>query len=129
MPSLPRPIPLLLAIMTCAAACHGTLTPVADDDDDTPGADAAPAGALTWAADVGPALAAAGCVGCHGTAGDYGLDTYAATMSAGSDAVPNVIPGDDGSELIAWVEDGHGGPPANLATMLTSWVVEADAAP
>lgn len=68
----------------------------------------APAGDPTYSGEIQP-LFNAKCVSCHigGSSGSYDLNSYAGTMGAGSDSVPNVIAGrPDSSLLYTKVADG-----------------------
>lgn len=117
-----------LWILSFLVACHGELVPVGGpgDDDDGVGPDAA-VGDLTWEDDVGPMLAARGCTGCHGDDGNYSVESYADALGPGSDAVANVIPGDESSALVRYVAGGHGGAPADDLARLEGWVVDSAA--
>ncbi len=81
------------------------------------------AAALTWEADIGPMLGAAGCTRCHGTAGRYSVETYAQALAAGSDTTPNVVPGDASSVLVMYGEAGHQGLRYELALQVRRWVL------
>jgi mono/diheme cytochrome c family protein len=125
-----RLVPLAVLVLVLAA-CHGELVPV-------PGQEGADAGAaedavaaddpeLTWERHVGPMMGARGCVPCHGDGGSYSVETYAAALGPGSDAVPNVIPGDASSLLLTYSLAGHGGLGAADLSRLRGWIVDADA--
>lgn len=84
----------------------------------------------TWDDDIGPLLAARGCLDCHGTSnaqGAYSVATYAAAKGFGSDDVANIVPGDAGSLLVEYAEDGHGALAAPDALTILGWVVDHDA--
>ena len=107
-----------------AIGCHGELVPrdigVADgggvDGGDEP----------TWG-EIGALLAAEGCISCHGDAGGYSVESYAATLGPGTDATPNVIAGDASSALLVYAVDGHGGLDADGVALVEAWVLGAAA--
>ena len=86
-------------------------------------------GPLTFGGDVEPIIEANGCRRCHGDHGRYSLETYGGVTGTGSDDVPNVIPGDDGSKLAAYCRRGHQGIGYADALVIMEWIVEWDAAP
>jgi hypothetical protein len=92
------------------------------------GADASAGGdagaELTWINNIGPMLEARGCVSCHGTSGAYSLESYSAALGFGSDATPNVIPGDPLSLLVIYCEQGHHDMPAADTLVLIRWIVD-----
>ncbi len=82
---------------------------------------------LSYVTDIAPILDSNGCLGCHGTAGDYDLSTYAAIMGPGSDSVPNVVAGDSYSVLVDYCRNGHRGIGPADAEIVLEWVVAWDA--
>lgn len=82
---------------------------------------------LTWAADIGPLLAAK-CTSCHGNSGSYSLTTLANAKGPGTDAVPNIVPGDASSLLVIYCRDGHQGVGAVDGLKVMRWVVDWGAA-
>jgi nitrate/TMAO reductase-like tetraheme cytochrome c subunit len=105
------------------SACHGNTWPYAGFDapglqeilrqqlPPSPTPTPLPSGAaITYDAAIGPLLQAS-CGGCHGPSGIQGLNvaTYASLM-AGSDAGPVIVPGDPDSSLLVQVQSraqGH----------------------
>ena len=85
---------------------------------------------LTFREDIRPILQG-NCLPCHSggrAAGQYDLSSFAGIFGRGSDGVPNVVPGDSGSKLVAVTQPGGNhadrvGSAAN-ASALRKWVVE-----
>lgn len=100
-----------------------TETPVAVLTEDVGELPAAPAGDLTWAADILP-LMEAKCVSCHGSLGGISLESYDALLEGGING-PGIVPGDPGAGTLLSVqlEGGHPGQfaPEEL-DLVTAWI-------
>lgn len=120
-----------LALSFTAAGCYGEIVPLEDEaaaltpDAGTgagtgTGSDSA---TLTWQKTIGPLMVSVSCTSCHGTSGKYSVESYAATLAAGTDSVPNVIAGDSSSALVRYCVQRHGGISAKDADRVRSWVM------
>jgi len=108
-----------------------------EEDASVPEADAGtttpPTGgaSVTYSTDVQPIIETNGCTRCHdpgpSRAGGYDLSDFAGIMAAGSDDVPNVIPGDADSVLVDYARNGHQGIGYLEALTIMDWVVEWEA--
>lgn len=115
---------IIVVLSSSLLACHGELVPL--DDGETPSVDGGGGGASTWEGGVAARLAR--CTGCHGSAGDYSLESYQDSLGCGTDDVPNIVPGDASSELIAFCASGHGGGmPATDVAAIERWILDGAA--
>jgi Planctomycete cytochrome C len=85
---------------------------------------------LTWTNDISPLFGPAkyDCMVCHSTAvkmGSYSIQTYAEAKMGGSDATPNIIPGDANSTLNQEIRPTHNGKTLTAAEFqkLQDWIV------
>jgi hypothetical protein len=81
---------------------------------------------LTWMADIAP-LMAAKCTSCHGSSGNYSLQSLTSAKGPGTDAIPNILPGDASSVLVTYCRDGHQGIGAVDGLKVARWVVDWNA--
>lgn len=86
-------------------------------------------GPITWATHIQPIVESAGCTECHGDRGRYSMENLDGVMAAGSDDVPNVVPGDGDSLLVRYCRNGHEGIGYRDALTIMMWVVDFDAMP
>jgi len=98
------------------AACQGVV-PLGDDD--VPSTDASHT--LSWDSEVAALLA--DCTNCHGSAGNYSLESYEDSLGPGEDTIPNVIPGDTTSKLIQYSGSPHGDLGPGDVALIRIWVL------
>jgi hypothetical protein len=119
-----HPLALVCVALSLLTACHGEMIAhPGDDGADAAVDDGADAAAPTWDGTIASLLVRGGCTACHGDAGRYSVETYAATLAPGSDDVANVLPGDPDSALVRFCAQGHGGLAAPDAETVERWVL------
>jgi hypothetical protein len=94
------------------------------------GAGPPPTDELSWESDIAPLVVVNACLDCHGNSGwqgAYSLASYDAALGFGTDAVPNVVPGDASSRLIEYAEAGHHEISATDALVIRTWVMDWEA--
>jgi predicted CxxxxCH...CXXCH cytochrome family protein len=110
---------MVLLMLALASACASERDRESNGDGDGDGP------TLTWDEPIG-ALVAERCSSCHGTvspAGAYDLTTYLGALSGGSDEVANAVAGERSSRFLTVLADAQHEAVADLAPMLTTWVV------